>query len=511
MNSIVRHSGTDSLTAVFSPPERADPTPSIDMVRSLKQAPSSQFRFPWPTLLSVLLFASLSVTPLQGQDGDPSSPGASSSSEAERVPARGAPLTIGETARRALETHPSVAVGIARRRSAVARVDEARASRLPSISLSAEAAYYQEPMVVTPIHGFSPGAAPPFDDALFQGGGHLTYTLFDGGGRGDRIAAAREGVGMAEASMAGTEQEVLLQVGNAYLDVLASGRILDAHDVRLEALEAEYERVLAFLDAGRAAVVERLRVESALADARAQRVASASELETAERSLGRLTGLALEEVRRDRLSAVQASQEGNLDVDLVHQRAIRSNAELQGLRRAEARAEASLSLTRSARWPRLEVGAHYVARGSADYDPVGEWNGSLGLSVPLFTGGEVGSRIERAAADQEEARERTRSMELEIQDAVDRALAASRDTDARRASLEAASARAEEVARIEQLRLETGEGLQSEYLDAEATLLNVRARLESARYAELRARMQIARLTGELTVDWIRRNLGGEQ
>jgi outer membrane protein TolC len=62
-------------------------------------------------------------------------------------------------------------------------------------------------MIVTPIHGFTPGATPPFDEALIQGAATVSFTLFDGGARGARIRAARQDVGTADASVSASEQD----------------------------------------------------------------------------------------------------------------------------------------------------------------------------------------------------------------------------------------------------------------------------------------------------------------
>ena len=61
--------------------------------------------------------------------------------------------------------------------------------------------------------------------------------------------------------------------------------------------------------------------------------------------------------------------------------------------------------------------------------------------------------------------------------------------------------------RIERLRLETGTGTQTDYLRAEADLLEVRSRLIEARHVELVSRMDLARLSGRLDRTWLNENL----
>lgn len=90
---------------------------------------------------------------------------------------------------------------------------------------------------------------------------------------------------------------------------------------------------------------------------------------------------------------------------------------------------------------------------------------------------------------------------------MDEAYASWREKTVRVESLGRAVESQEEVVRIEKLRLETGAGTQTDYLDAEAELLAVRAQRARTRYAALRARVELARARGVLDLGWIERNL----
>ena len=54
---------------------------------------------------------------------------------------------------------------------------------------------------------------------------------------------------------------------------------------------------------------------------------------------------------------------------------------------------------------------------------------------------------------------------------------------------------------------DTGSGTQTDYLDAEADLVNARANLVEAQHGEIAARVELARLTGHLDLEWIARHL----
>jgi outer membrane protein TolC len=57
------------------------------------------------------------------------------------------------------------------------------------------------------------------------------------------------------------------------------------------------------------------------------------------------------------------------------------------------------------------------------------------------------------------------------------------------------------------LALDAGAGVQTDYLTAEAELLQVRAAWSAARGAEIGAYVELARIVGELSLEWLERNL----
>jgi outer membrane protein TolC len=66
-----------------------------------------------------------------------------------------------------------------------------------------------------------------------------------------------------------------------------------------------------------------------------------------------------------------------------------------------------------------------------------------------------------------------------------------------------AVARFDEVVRIRRLSLQTGSGTQTDYLGAETDLLRARASLVEAQHGEIAARVELARVTGELSPAWL--------
>lgn len=420
--------------------------------------------------------------------------------------ARAESLRVDEAVRRALEGYPAVAVAAAAGEEARAAIGEARAAWFPSLRLTAAANRYEEPMAVYPIHGFRPGALPPFERTIYQGGLNLNYALFDGGARGARVRQARERAASADAALDAAGQSIAGRVIVSYVDVLSRREILEAHDSRLAALAAETERVAQLLAVGRAAPVERLRVDAAIANADAERVSYASALALAEGDLARLIGAEVAQTRAPELEAVELA-DTLPDPERTIVEAIAKSPALALARAQAAAAEAGRRVARGTRLPSIALAGGYNGWSDAKGNDQIEWNAGAHLALPLFTGGAIESGIARSDAVRRGAFEQLRLSELQLRQDVERASTMVAEAHARVRSLRSAVASMTEVARIEKLSLDVGSGTQTDYLSAEADLLAARANLVNARYREILTRVDLARITGQLSLEWLAQNL----
>ncbi|MEW5702340.1 MAG: TolC family protein [Candidatus Zixiibacteriota bacterium] len=424
-----------------------------------------------------------------------------------RADSTGAALTITAAVKLAVAQYPSVAVARAVGDQARAAVGEARAAWMPTFSLAMSATQYEEPMLVSPIHSFSLTMPPTFDRTVFQSAVAAEYTLFDGGGRGARIRLAKHQAAVAEAGLDATQQALIARTVGAYLNVLGMREVLAAHDRRIAAFQSQKDRIRQLHDVGRAADVDILRIEAALTQAEADRVEVATNLDTAERDLARLLGLAPSTSGFERLRSVTLADSTLRSRDEVLAAVSARSPAITQAKSALAAADAGWALARSVHWPSVHAVGNYVDRRNEEGYHAAEWSAGLSLSLPLFTGGAVAHSVERARASARAAREQLRQEELRVVGDVDRALSAINAARARTRSLAAATERFAEIVRIEKLRLETGVGTQTDYLTSEADLLSASAGLTAARNAEIGANVELARISGELTMDWIAHHL----
>ena len=441
--------------------------------------------------MSVLLAAGLSLAQPQSDTSDDN-------------------LTLNDVVVRTLEHYPAVQASIADRDAAVASVEVASADRYPTVSLGASLNQYQKPMVVYPIHELSLGSFPPFDRTLIRAGADLRYKLYDGGARGARIDEATSRAEAQSFSLVATRQALTARVVSTYLEILARRQTLEAQDHSLEAFRAELDRVHRLFEVGRAARIELLRVEAAIARAEAERIAVSSALDFAQTELARLTGLAREKLAVSQLIPVALLGENLQPRGELLEMAVQSNPSAQKARQQIEVAEAVQGLADSGQYPQLDALAQYLYYGSAGSGSSVEWNVGVQVSYPLFTGGAVGGNRARAQAQRRRADETFRWVETDIAQELDRSLLAIEEAQARIASLDAAIKSSEEVSRIERLQLDVGTGVQTDYLRAESDLMLTRANWIEAHYAEIRARVELARVTGALDRDWLASHLRNE-
>jgi outer membrane protein len=422
-------------------------------------------------------------------------------------------LTLTDAVDRALRTHPTVASARAQRDRAAAEVGEATATRSPRVSLDAAVNQFQLPMVVAPLHGFDPRNPPLFDRTLVQSGLTAAWTAFDFGARSAYIRAEHALEDAAGESLASAEQDMVQRTVSAYLDVLTAREMLVAQDQRLGALEAESRRVGQLLASGKAARVEGLRVDAEVQRAQADRIGGAARLDDAEHALAQLVdrpfesmrGLALPELRLAD-STLAGPRTDTLTTSLQN-RARLTNPQLHALEQRVRAAQAAVTAQRATGMPEIRLSSSFVDRGRARGDFAAEWQVGLAVSYAVYGGGSHESTVRKTGADERIASEQLRLARLDVNRGVDRALSALRETHARVAALQSAVQQLAEVSRIERLSLDVGSGTQSDFLAAEANLLGARASLIQAQHAEIAARVELARILGELSREWLARTV----
>jgi outer membrane protein TolC len=413
-------------------------------------------------------------------------------------------LTLPDAVRRALESHPSVAAARDARDAAAASVGEARAPLFPRLAASYGANQTKIGSLVYPLSGLDPRSPPVFNSTVSQGSLSLGYTLFDFGGRTSQVALARAQERKADAALDAATAALISRVANAYLRALTTRGVLEAQEQQLAALDAESRRIALLEAQGKAAHVEVLRLAAQASRARADEVGTRAQLDVAERDLTRLVGLPAD-TGRFRLVAVRLADTAVADRPTLVATAEANSPDVAQARRAAEAAEAGVGAARASLLPQLQVSAAYIenAHVFSGYRPY--WNAGLQLTYPILTGGSRAYAIRRNEASARAANQQLRLAQQASEQSVDAALATVAAARATVQALETAVEQSAEVERIRLLSVQVGSGTETDYLDAEATLLSNRASLVQARHADIAARIELARVTGVLTPERLAR------
>jgi outer membrane protein TolC len=259
---------------------------------------------------------------------------------------------------------------------------------------------------------------------------------------------------------------------------------------------------------GRAPEVERFRAEAAIARAEADLAELDAATLAGTHELARLVGvdggaLPLESLRPVGLMTPDPGPAATGRVSSSDS----GSPELESARSQLRAAEAERNVAAAAWLPRLLLSGGLRSYGSGEGDFTAEWQGGIGVEYPLFTGFARSREVAAASAEETAAREDLRATELAMADRADRAIEAVRGAAASADALASAERHLAEVVRIERLSLVEGAGVQTDYLQAEAELAETRAARARAVNLHVAARAELARARGELTPEWIRRNL----
>lgn len=416
-------------------------------------------------------------------------------------------LTLQHVVDRALTTHPAVASARAVVDRSAADLSDARSRRLPGLNFDAAINRFEKPMVVAPLHGLDLRNPPLFDRTPYQAGLSLNWTVLDFGRRSAQIRAQSALRDAADDGLTATEQQLTAATVHAYLAVLDARQTLAARDRLLSALQAAEDRTRQLEAQGKAAHVDVLRMDAEVQRARADRITVASQLDVAEHSLAQFADLPFDEIHGAALAPLALTDTAAVSAAGLVPRALRTSSDLRELEQQSQAARAGVSAARATWLPTVQMQGAYVDRGRWAGSYSAEWQVGLAMSYPVFTGGSRASAVQRASADERVAAERVRAARLDVARQIDQNLAALREAHARVAALESAVAQSQEVERIEKLALDVGTVVQTDYLDAEAKLYSAQAGLIQARHAEIAARVDLARTLGDLSRDWLARNV----
>lgn len=376
----------------------------------------------------------------------------------------------------AYNTNPTLTAARAQQRATDEGVPLAKASGLPSLSVSGG---YTEDLKKSSNSFVSP-------DRQVAATANLSVPLFSGGAVRNAVRAAQTRVDAGRANLRGTESDVFTQVVGAYMDVIRDEAIVRLNQQNVKVLQTNLEATRDRFQVGDLTRTDVAQSEARLAGAQSQLEGAQAQLIASRETYIRVVGFApgaldspppLPGLPDDPNSAVKV--------------ALDSNPQLLAARKAADAAGFDVDAARAARLPKLSAvagGNYYNYLGSlgAGTGVTVQQSGTsatagLSVSVPLYQGGRPAAQVRQAQALEGQALEQTVLIERGV---VAQARSAYAAWQSSLRVIEAAelAVKANRLS-LEGVRAENSVGTRTilDILNAEQELLNSQVQLVSAR------------------------------
>lgn len=328
----------------------------------------------------------------------------------------------------------------------------------------------------------------------------LTYQvpLFTGGRIESQIALAQANLKGAEATVERVKQQVVLEVKQAYFQLLLAQAGIDVAGRTLATADENLRVARARVAAGASPRFDEVQAEVNQANARQGLIRARNGAALAQHALNALMALPLDTVLQPRETMSVIPVRGEVAA-LIH-RAFEDRPELAEHRARVSAAVAAIEIARAGGRPALILsgGPSYgnAVGGSATPAVTAGWSVTLSATVPLFDGGVTAQRIREAEARVEQLR----AVEAQLRQGI--------ELDVRRAMLNFASAseelvtadkiieQAQEGLRIANVRFTAGVSTNLEVITAQGALSQAEANRILALFNANVARAQLERAVG---------------
>ncbi|MFA0750154.1 MAG: hypothetical protein SLRJCFUN_000557 [Candidatus Fervidibacter sp.] len=409
------------------------------------------------------------------------------------------PMTLQECVEIALRTHPQVRLALSQREASVARLRQAQAQWRPELNLTGTQRQ-QGPTVsfIVPL----PPPNPPREISVVRPSTQLLnlelrQSIYDGGRFTANIRSARYLLDASDASLQATRAQLILQVTEAYADVLAAQAFEEVARQSVERVQAVLKTAKARLEAGVAPRFDVLRAEAELAAAQEQLLTAQNALALAKAALNQLLGRPTDApLELTPLPEPLAPSVETLRAEMFLTQALAHRPELLAAEAQVQAAQERVNFAKADKNPLLFLSSNYQRQTATGFSRDYSWSVNLIVQFPLFDSGrresvvqEQEALLQQALAQREQLR---RQIALEVEQAVRNYQVALQRLNTARAAL----ASAEEAFRLARVRYEAGVGTQVEVLDAQVALTRARANEIQALYDAHKAFARLVYATG---------------
>lgn len=401
---------------------------------------------------------------------------ASLSASAATTPDINQQLTLVQLTDIALRNNPQTRIAWATVRESEAGVELARAGYWPLVTASYG---YQRNRQVN-FTGSSVGAQTRYGPSI-----SLSYLLWDFGNRSGTLDAAKFALTAADLSNSQTLQDVILQVEQAYYQVLGLQALRDADEQNVKDAQTSLDAARQRKQSGLATIGDVYQAQAALAGAQLALQQTEGNLAVARGQLAVATGygastkLTLAPWEADITPTLPAH-----DISELLKQARRTRPELLASKAREQKAVATLEATRGQGLPALALNATAGRNTSVlgdTHTSADSYSAGVTLSMPLFAGFADQAAEKQAQAAIDVAQATTLQLEQQVELEVWQAYQNVHTAAVTLATTNAQLKSAQQAADVTAARYQSGLDNILDTLTAQATLANARVQQVQAR------------------------------
>jgi outer membrane protein TolC len=324
-----------------------------------------------------------------------------------------------------------------------------------------------------------------------------------------RERAASQGIKVADFNYKNARETVVLAVGNAYLQAIASAARVESTEAQVKTAEALYKKAVDQLKAGVTPSIDTLRSQVELQARQQELIVSRNDLAKQRLTVARVIGLPLgQDFVLTEKAPYQALTPQPLDVYL--QRAYAARPDYQAAIAQVRAAELSRQAAAAGRYPTLDVSANFGDIGVTPSQSNGTWQVTGGVTIPIFAGNRVHSDVLQADAQLKQARSQLADLRGRIDYEVRTALldlqAASDQVNVAQSSVDLA----EQALVQAQDRFSAGVADNLEVVQAQESVASAHESYIQSLYAHNLSKVELARSIGDAE-QGVKRYLKGNQ
>jgi len=324
----------------------------------------------------------------------------------------------------------------------------------------------------------------------------------------EKERAASESLKSARYSYKDARELVVLAVGNAYLQAIATAARIETTDAQVKNAQALFNKAVDQQKAGLSPAIDTLRSQVELQTRQQQLIAARNDYAKQKLSLARIIGLPPgQEFVLTEKAPFQALTA--LPLEIYLQRAYASRSDYQAAQAQVRSAELSRRAATAGHYPSLDLNANFGDIGVTPAQSSGTWQVDGGLNIPIFAGGRVHSDVLEADAQLKQARSQLADLRGRIDYEVRASLldlsSAAQQVEVARSSVELA----EQALTQSEDRFTAGVADNLEVVQAQESVAGAHESYIQSLYAHNLAKIELARAIGDAE-QGVKRYLKGE-